>query len=255
LHLTGGVAAGLVLAYVALAAIGLLAWLIGSRVLRLPRASVGTLVCTAVLANTGYLGLPLTSAVLGHHTLPAAIAFDALVSGPMFYVVGFAIGAAFGERPGMSARARVRQLTLRNPPLLAAVAGLALPGDALPDGLVTAAHDGVWGLLVLGFFVLGVTLAAEGREGELAFPPALDAQVGTALALRLVAAPGLYLALTALLVHVPAAYRVEAAMPVGINTLVVAHASGLDLRLAASAIAWSTLIVAGWGLVVGLAGS
>jgi hypothetical protein len=42
-------------------------------------------------------------------------------------------------------------------------------------------------------------------------------------------------------------------MPAGISTLVVAHAAGLDLRLAASAVAWSTIVVAGWGLIASIA--
>ena len=39
-----------------------------------------------------------------------------------------------------------------------------------------------------------------------------------------------------------------AAMPTGINTLVVAHVYGLDLRIAAGAIAWSTAIVVAAGV-------
>ncbi|MDQ3678211.1 MAG: hypothetical protein M3401_15680 [Actinomycetota bacterium] len=45
------------------------------------------------------------------------------------------------------------------------------------------------------------------------------------------------------------AYLVQAAMPVGINTLVVAHAYDLDLPLAASALAWTTTIAIAAGLV------
>ena len=44
-----------------------------------------------------------------------------------------------------------------------------------------------------------------------------------------------------------------AAMPTGINTLVVAHVYGLDLRIAAGAIAWSTAIVVAAGLVASVA--
>ncbi len=44
------------------------------------------------------------------------------------------------------------------------------------------------------------------------------------------------------MIEIPDAYLVQAAMPVGINTLVVAHAYDLDLAIAASALAWSTAI-------------
>ena len=39
-------------------------------------------------------------------------------------------------------------------------------------------------------------------------------------------------------------------MPSGINSLVVAHAYGLDLRLTSAALAWSTSIVIAVALVV-----
>jgi hypothetical protein len=51
------------------------------------------------------------------------------------------------------------------------------------------------------------------------------------------------LGLVALTVDVPDAYLVQAAMPSGINSLVVAHAYGLDLRLTAAVLAWSTASV------------
>jgi hypothetical protein len=203
--------------------------------------------------NTGYFGLPFASALLGSDDLPAAIAFDALVSGPLFYVAGFAIGAAFGAKADLARRARVRQLVLRNPPLLAAVAGLLLPASFAPDVLLDIAHEAVWGLLVLGFLALGAILANEARDGGLAFPPRLDASVGAALALRLGLAPALYLGLTAVAGGAPVGFRLQEAMPAGISTLVVAHAAGLDLRLAASAVAWSTIVVAGWGLIASIA--
>ncbi|WP_353865032.1 hypothetical protein [Svornostia abyssi] len=43
---------------------------------------------------------------------------------------------------------------------------------------------------------------------------------------------------------VPDAYHLQAAMPCGINALIVAHVYELDLRLTSSAIAWSTAIFA-----------
>ena len=252
LHVDGTVAVGLAAGYLVAAAVGAAAWSIGTRILRVDAACTGTVMCAAIMMNTGYFGLPFVSALLGRGHLTDAIAFDSLVSGPLFYVAGFAIGAAFGATGEVAGRARTRQLVLRNPPLLAAVAGLLLPEAASPHVLVDAAHLVVWALLVLGFVALGVTLAAEASEGALAFPPRLDAQVATAVALRVGAAPALYLGLTALLGGAPTAFRVQEAMPAGINTLVVAHAAGLDLRVASSAIAWSTILVAIWGLAAAL---
>ena len=49
--------------------------------------------------------------------------------------------------------------------------------------------------------------------------------------------------LAAPLIDLPAAYRLLSAMPSGINSMVVAHAYGLDMEIAAEAVTWSTAIV------------
>ena len=62
------------------------------------------------------------------------------------------------------------------------------------------------------------------------------------MALRLVVAPTLLLLIALPLIDLPGPYLLLAAMPCGINTMIVAHAYGLDLRIAAGAVAWSTAI-------------
>jgi predicted permease len=52
-------------------------------------------------------------------------------------------------------------------------------------------------------------------------------------------------------VGVPTAYLVQSAMPTGLNTLIVGHAYRLDLRLIASIIVWSSLIVITTALILG----
>jgi predicted permease len=104
-------------------------------------------------------------------------------------------------------------------------------------------------MLAAGFFALGVNLGAEAQEGALAFPPPLTRPVAAAVALRLAVAPALLAAFAALVVRVPHAYLLQAAMPSGINSLVIGHAFGLDLRLTSSALAWTTAIVLLGGLV------
>lgn len=248
---TTGVVAGLGLAYVELAIVGVLAWLTATRLLRLPDRSAGVVIIAVVLANTGYLGVPLNAALFGREALGPALTYDALVSGPMFYVTAFAIGAAFSTR-GEPVGARARAFFTRNPPLIAVLAALVAPDALAPEALVDVAEVLVIALLPVGFFVLGVNLAAEAEEGALRFPPRMTRPIAATVALRLVAAPLLLMALAAPLVALPDAYLVQAAMPSGINTLVVAHAYALDVRLASGAIAWSTTLAV-LGAVVGLA--
>jgi predicted permease len=248
LQITASVGAGIGLAYVTLGVVGVAAWATGRWLLRLPRASVGALVVCCVVVNTGFLGLPLVAVLLGADDLGPAIAYDTLVSGPMLYVFGFAVGALFGTKAGVGARQRLVTF-LKNPPLIAVVAGLLAPDVLAPHALADAARYVTICLLPIGFFVLGVNLAAEAQGGSLAFPPAFSRAVAAIIGLRMVLAPALLAGLAALTIAVPHAYLLQAAMPSGINCLLIAHVYGLDVRLTSSAVAWTTTVAVVAGLL------
>ena len=253
LHLSAAGGVGIVCAYVALALSGVAAWFVGRRLLALASPGVGALICCAILANTGYLGLPLALTVLGSGPLRSAIAYDQLVSGPMFLIVGFAIGAIFGTAAGDSARARVRAYLARNPPLLAVILGLLTPASLVPHVLVSASHGVVLGLLPLGFIVVGVSLAGEQRliGARLLAPP--DRAASAAIVLRLALTPLLLTLVSSAVIHLPRAYALQAAMPSAVNSLIIGHAYGLDQRLIVTAIAWSTVTVLVVGLILSVA--
>lgn len=240
LELTAGVGLGLAVGWMGIAGAGVGAYLVGDRLLRLPRASTGSLIAATVVSNTGYFGLPLTAALLGAAALGPAIAFDALVSTPSTLALGFAVGAAFGTKAGDTPRERLRAYVVRNPPLLALLAGLLVPAAAVPDVLVDAARIGALSLLPVGFFILGVHLRAERAGGALSFPPPLTRPLVAAIALRLALAPAFMVAATLVVGGIPPAYLLQAAAPCGINCLVIGHLFGLDMRLAAGAVFWST---------------
>lgn len=252
LRLTAGVAGGLGLAYAALATVAVTAWLIGTRLLGLPRPAVGALICVVMLANTGYLGLPTVVALLGPGQLATGVAYDQLVSSPLLFTAGFGVGAGFGTRSGTGMRERLRAFFARNPPLLAVLAGLIAPASAAPEVLVHASHYVVLALLVLGFFAVGVNLGAEADAG-IGPLPRPDAPVVCAIVLRMALTPLLLLVFSAAVVSVPRAYLLQAAMPSGINALIVGHLYGLDLRLIATTIGWCTAFALLVGVAVSLA--
>lgn len=235
LELTGGVGYGLGLAYAELTIVGVLALVICRRFLRLDDPQTGSVVCASILANTGYLGIPLCAALLGREALAPAVAFDSVVSGVMVFGPAFAIGAALGTKAGATVRERVTAFLTRNPVLPAVIAGFLAPDALAPEALVEIAELAALSMLPIGFFILGVNLK---------LPQPLSRPVGVVLGLRVVVAPALMAGLaTVLVVDVPDAYLVQAAMPSGINTLIVAHTFGLDVRLAAAAVAWTTATV------------
>jgi predicted permease len=252
LHLSLGGGIGLGLAYVGLAVAGVLAWWAGRR-LGLQGPVLGGLICTVILVNTGYLGVPMAVVVFGSHALSKAVAYDQVISGPMVYTVGFGIGAAFGTRGSGGRGERVRAFLTRNPPLLAVAAGLLAPTAAAPEVLVHAAHVVVDVMLVIGFFAVGVYLSSERRDDAAPLLERPDRRVGVALGLRFLVNPVLLALVSAVGVAIPSVYLLQAAMPTGINSLIVGHAFGLDQRLIATVIVWSTLVVLAGGLIFYLA--
>jgi predicted permease len=250
LELTADIGGGVLAGWLALALAGAAGWALGRFVLDLPPPSNGVLINTAMQSNTGYLGIPLCAAVLGFDHLPQAVAYDSFVQQPVFLLGVFGVAAATGTRAGDTPRRRVRAFLSRNPPLLASIAGLIAPASLAPDVLVHVSRGLVFAMLPLGFFAVGVTLAAEAEDGRARFPPRLTPAIGAALGLRLGLAPLLLLAIAAPFIDLPAAYLLLAAMPAGLNGITVAHVFGLDLRLAAGAIAWSTLVAVVAGLAV-----
>jgi predicted permease len=250
LHVTVGAGVGIALAWAMIGTAGGVAYLIGRRVLRLPDTELGAVICSVVVVNTGYLGLPMAVALLGTRSLGAAVAYDQLVSGPALFIVGFGVGATFGAHAHGGLAARARTFLTRNPPLIGVVAGLVATPALAPAPLPVISHGVVAVLLVLGFFAVGVSLASERREDSAPLLEVPDRRVGLAVILRMAMGPAVLGALSLLVVRVPSAYLLQSAMPTGINSLLVGHAYGLDQRLIATIIVWSTMIALVSGLLL-----
>jgi len=234
---------GIVLGLVTVSLAAVLAWWVASRVLGLPNHKTGAVICTVLAVNSAYLGYPLTIALLGRDELSTAVLYDILVCAPALLLGAFAVGAAFGLRAGERPRDRVRAFFTRNPPLYAALAALIAPEALAPDLAVDLSQALIIAILPIGFFAVGATLAENSKHGELPMPPPLSRPVALAVVSRLVVAPGLLILLAAPLVELPASYLLLAAMPTGLNSMVVAHAYGLDMEITAEAVTWSTAIV------------
>jgi predicted permease len=236
-------AIGIALALVNLTLVALFVWFMASKVLRLGRAQTGAVIVCALVANTTYLGYPLTIALLGHEELSTGVLYDVLVSGPVLMLGAFGVGAAFGDKAGEGMRERTRTFLTRNPPLFAAILGFIAPAALAPTVLVDASQVLAVAVLPIGFFAVGATLADGAEHGVLPFPPPFTRPVALAVVSRLVLAPALLIALAAPLIDLPSAYRLMAAMPTGLNSMIVSNAYGLDNRTTAEAITWSTAIV------------
>jgi predicted permease len=243
---------GVVLAIVAVVAATLVSYMVGSRLLRLDRPGVGSMLCCTLVGNTGYLGYALVAVLLGFDRLSEAVVYDILVASPALLLGAFSVGAAFGTEAGEGPRERVIAFFTRNPPLYAAILALIAPEALAPDVLVDASRIAIVAVLPLGFFAVGAALAEEAEEGALPVPPPLDAPVAATVGIKLAVVPGLLYLLALPLIDLPATYLLLAAMPCGINTMIVTHAYGLDLRITAEAVAWSTAIAVAGAVALSL---
>jgi predicted permease len=241
---TADVGAGLLFAYAGLAVALLAAWLLARGPLALAGHTRGAFMCAAFHANTGFLGLPFVAVLLGSDALPEAITYDQLVSTPWLLVVAFSIGAAHTEE----AESRVRAFLTRNPALYAMVLGLLAPEVLAPDWAVDTSNVLVVALAPLGFFALGVYASGSAGDGW-RFPPPLSAPVVAAVLVKLTVPVAVVAGCAAVIHDVPDAFLVQAAMPTGLNALLLVAAYSLDRAIIAGAIVYSTLAVTAWGLV------
>jgi predicted permease len=237
---------GLILGYGVLSLVAVAAWWAGRRWLTLPHATIGALICCAIIGNTGYFGLPVTLALLGRSHLAAATAWDAIVTGPWSFVGAFAVGSAFGVRPhhgrvgGSGRRGELRTFVRRNPVLWAIAAGLVASRVlTVPHVVVVPAQLALTGLLPVGFAALGVYLGAQPGRRPWQRP---DRTMCAAIGLRMGIAPALFAALASLTHGVPSAFYLQAAAPTGLNALITSHVYGLDSSYTATVVAWSTVL-------------
>jgi predicted permease len=242
LEVDADVGFGIVLGWTALALTALVGWLIGRRVLHLEKPTAGVLAIVGLQANTGLMGVAVAGAILGFSHVSEAVAYDALVQQPVFFIGSFAIAAATGTKAGETVPERIRAFFVRNPPLIAVALALVAPEALAPDVLVDASHILVLCVPVLGFFAVGVTLAEEAEEGAMKFPPPFTPQIGVAILLRGLVAPLVLLGLAAPFIDLPDAFLLAATMPAGLHIVVLAHIYGLDVPFAAGAITWTTMV-------------
>lgn len=233
---------GILFGWIALLSAAGLVWVLAKRWLGLADNSAAAAVNCTLLANTAYLGYPLLAATLGADSISDAVVYDLGIAAPALFLLAFGIGAAYGTRAGETPRDRALAFLTRNPPLYAGIAALLAPDVLAPDIMVDASRIAIGGLLPLGFFAVGAALAEEGEEGVIRFPPRLSAPVALAGSARLALMPGLFYLLALPFIDLPAAMLVVAAMPSGINALIVAHTYGLDERLTAETIFWTTAV-------------
>ena len=228
------------IAWVVFAAMAALGWL-AARALKLPREMAGGFIIATALGNTGYIGYPITAALLGERNLPEAIFYD------VFGTVGalVLVGLLIAQRYGTNEEARVNPLRelVTFPAVIALAVALLLRTVGVPD---LVSHGlGLLANMVAPLIMLSVGLSLKvSTIGRAARP------LAALTALRLVVAPAIALGVGMLLLGsagggMPLRVAVlEAGMPAMMLTFVVGERFGLDTDFIASAIFVTTAAAA-----------
>ena len=201
-----------------------------SRALRLPPRLAGGFILATALGNTGFIGYPVTQALLGPSRLPEAIFYDVFGTVAAFVLVGLLVAQRFGDNPG------VRVSPIKELLTFPAVAALLLALLLRPVGVPESVNNGLalLGNMVAPLIMLSVGLSLRVRTiGRAAVP------LAALVVLRLAVAPALALGMGSLAIGAGPALRVavlEAGMPSMMLALVAGERFGLDTDFIASAI-------------------
>lgn len=223
-----------------------LAALLVSRLLGLDGPKTGALVLVSALGNTGYLGYPLTAAVMGEAAVSRAVFYDIFGTVFAMVLVGLPIAARLGEHDSEHPHPLKELLTF--PAVVALFFALALRSAPVPVA-VSSGID-VLAKMVAPLIMLSVGLSLR--------PRALSKGIGlivAAVLIRLLVAPLLARTVGSwILVGQPLEVAIlEAATPSMMLTLVVGERFGLDTELIAAAIFVTTMLSAGTLMVVATA--
>lgn len=201
---------------------------IAGRAARWSRQTIGTLILTAGLANTSFVGVPMIEAFFGKGHVGVGIVVDQLGSYLILSTLGIIVAVrAAGQ---VSNRAAMLRKIVTFPPLIAVVVACLLRPFDYPDWLVTL-------LGRLGDLVAPLALLSVGCQLRLSAVADRSRALMLGLSYKLVLAPAaLTLVLVALMGQDGNVLRIalfEAAMPPMIGAAIVATDHRLDSPLAA----------------------
>jgi predicted permease len=216
-------------AWIVFAVMAVVAWLV-ARALKLPRPMAGAFILATAFGNTGYIGYPITQALLGTRALPEAIFYDVFGTVGALVFVGLLVAQRFGDNE--EARVNPLRELVTFPAVIALAAALLLRPFAIPE--LVSSGLGLLASMVAPLIMLSVGLSLRfstlGRAGG---------PLAVLSVLRLLVAPAIALGVGTLLLGAGVPLRVavlEAGMPSMMLTFVVGERFGLDTDFIASAI-------------------
>ncbi|MBU3678835.1 MAG: AEC family transporter [Candidatus Kapabacteria bacterium] len=216
-------------------------WLVYAKLLarRLTAPAIGSLILASAWCNAMYMGLPITTAVVGEHVGRVPILFDYLGMTPLLFTVGAVMSSHYGTRQTTASLGKGIVEVLRLPPIIAIALGIVVNIlDVTPPSWLLSACEGA-GKVVAPLMLFSIGLALRLPTGQsilLLIPSAL---------IRTVLVPLIVMPLAGAIImdrDVLQATMLETAMPTMMLTMVFAERFGLDESVLAQAILVSTLL-------------
>lgn len=191
----------------------------------------GSFLLASMVGNTGYLGFPVTLALVGQQYFGWALFYDML--GTMFgaYGLGVVLAAHFGNNH--QSRWQLTQTLLQNPALWSFGFGLAFREAVLPHPMEVTLQKAAWTAVALSLILIGMRLS---RLSSWRPRP----QVWISLGIKMLLVPlVLGCGLRLLGLHGPPQLVIvlEMAMPPAFATLILGEAFHLDRDLSVTTLA------------------
>ncbi|MDF5707058.1 MAG: AEC family transporter [Nostoc sp. S4] len=230
------------IAYLAILLGAFLAW-VGIKVQAYFRNTVpqaptqASLLLTAMLGNTGFLGFPIALAMVGKEYFAWALFYDLLGSFPGAYGLGVLLAARFGG--GVHNYWQTLRAVLINPALWSFGFGLLFREVTIPTVVELCLEKLAWSILTLSLVLIGMRLALLNSWRSLP-------QVGMSLAIKMLLVPlilGSILPLFGLTGSTAKVIVLQMSMPPAFATLVIAETFNLDRDLAVTALAAGAIVL------------
>lgn len=199
----------------------------------------GSFLLSTMVGNTGYLGYPVTLALVGPQFFGWAVLYDTLGSTLAAYGLGVVLAAHFGLK-GKTHGQELLKALIQNPALWSFWLGLAGRTIPLSNSIEQILNGCAWGVVALSLLLLGMRLSQLTSWRSLR-------QASASLVLKMIVVPlvvGYGLRLVGVS-GVPLLVLVlQSAMPPAFATLVIAEAYDLDRDLSV------TILAIGSGLIL-----
>lgn len=196
-----------------------------------------SLILAATLGNTGYLGFPITLAILGKEYFAWALFYDLLGSFPGTYGLGVLLAARFGG--GVQNHWQTARAILINPALWSFGFGLLVREATIPTVVEFCLEKLAWSSVALSLVLIGMRLGLLKSWRSLP-------QAGMSLGIKMLLVPlilGSILPLFGLTGSTAKVILLQMAMPPAFGTLVIAETFNLDRDLAVTALATGAIVL------------